>query len=151
MALNNLPVDVQQYLILNYESDVKWIILFGFWMLSMIYVHYWYDEQKDTKYFLVGTYRATMYFMSKMWNYLFWLLFPVTLHPAVGIDNLLIFLGYAYTGLIGFAFILFVFNFTLWLPKFILERGKLDISGWEDKAIENYFGKGFKINWFQKK
>lgn len=140
MTLAGIPIDLQNLLILNYEYQVKVIILVGWWIFSLIYLMYWYKNQKPTKYFLVGTFRAIMYIMSFLWAWLFWLLFPVMLHPNVPIDQILIFLAYSYSILSTIFFVMFIFNFTLWVPKAVLKFGKWDITGWEDNAIKEYFG-----------
>lgn len=136
--------ELQNLIVLEYEAQVKVILLVGWWIFSLIYLLYWYERQQPTKFFLVGTFRAIMYMLSFMWAWLFWLLFPVYYHPAIGISDLLIFLAYAYTILIMIFFVMLVFNFTLWIPKFIINKGKLDMKGFEDDAIKEYFGKAWE-------
>ena len=150
MTLENIPTDLQELIILDYEFQVKIILLAGWWFFALIYLLYWYPKQQPTKLFLVGTFRGVMYIMSFLYVWLFWLLFPVYLHPNVPIDNLLLFLAYSYTGLSTVFLVMFIFNFTLWIPKFILKFGKWDITGFEDNAIKEYFG-SFSNGWKKKK
>ena len=140
MTLTGIAPDLQNLILLNYESEVKVIILVGWWMFSLVYLLFWYKRQQPTKLFLVGTFRAIMYIMSFIYSWLFWLLYPVMKHPNVGIDNILIFLAWSYTSITTVFLVMFIFNFTLWIPKVVLKFGKFDIDGWEDNAIKEYFG-----------
>lgn len=140
MTLAGIPVDVQTLIILNYELQVKTIILVGLWIFSLVYLMYWYKRQQPTRIFLLGTFRATLYISSFIWTWLFWLVYPVMLHPNVAIDNILLFISYSYVGITTIFLVMFVVNFTLWIPKAIVTFGKLDITGWEDHAIKEYFG-----------
>lgn len=149
MTLANIPIDVQPFIELNYEYNVKLILLVGWWLFALFYLMYWHKQQKPTKIFLLGTFRASMYVTAWLYSWLFWLIFPVFIHPNVPIDNLLLFLGYAYTGISTVFFVMFVFNFTVWLPKFIYHFGKLDFTGFEDSAIEEYFGKDGMQKWLK--
>lgn len=144
-------MDLQNLIVLNYEHEVKMIILVGWWIFSLVYLLYWYKRQEPTKIFLLGTFRGILYITSFLWAWLFWLLYPVMLHPNVPIDNILIFLAYAYTGITTIFFVMFIFNFTIWIPKIVLKFGKFDITGWEEHAIKEYFG-DLKFNFgFNKK
>lgn len=147
MTLENIPIDLQNLLILDYENRIKTILLVGWWIFSLFYLFYLYKKQKPTKLFLLGTFRATMYVMSWLYFWLFWLIYPVFLHPNVPVDNLLLFLGYGYTGLSTIFFVIFMFNFTVWIPRFIINFGKIDISTFEDNAFSEYFGKLKKNKW----
>lgn len=148
MVLTNITSpEVQELILLGYESNVKMILLFGWWLLSMFYIFYLYENQKPTSIFLLGTFRAILYITCYMWAWLFWLLYPVYSNPYVAIDTLLLFLSYSYGGIITIFFVMFVFNFTLWIPQFIINYGKFDIQTWEDGAIKEYFGKNFMSRW----
>lgn len=150
MTLENISVGLQELLILDYEFKVKTILMVGWFILSLIYLNHWYKEQKETKLFIVGTFRASMYVTAWLYSWLFWLIYPIYIHPNVPIDNLLLFLGWAYTGLSTVFFVIFAFNFTLWIPKALRNFGKIDVSAFEGSAIRNYFGKGGK-SWFKEK
>lgn len=146
MTLIGIPVDVQNFILLNYEYKVKLILLVGWFILALVYLMYWYKKQDPTKLFILGTFRASMYITSWLYVWLFWLIFPIYINPNVPIDNLLLFLAYSYTGLSTIFFVIFVFNFTIWIPRFIINFGKIDINGFEKEAFKSYFGKG-KIKW----
>lgn len=151
MTLAGIPVDLQNLILLNYELQVKVIILFGLWIFSLVYLLYWYKRQQPTKIFLVGTFRASMYVTSFIWSWLFWWAYPVMIHPNVGIDNILLFITYSYTGIVTLFTVMFIVNFTLWIPKAIVTFGKLDLTGWEDHALNNYFGDVANIRkWWKK-
>ena len=151
MTLQNIPLDLQNLLILDYEYRVKTILFVGWWIFSLFYLLYWYKRQDPTKIFLLGTFRASMYATSWLYTWLFWLIYPIYLHPNVAIDNLLLFLAYSYTGIVTIFFVMFVFNFTLWVPRFVINFGKIDLSTFEDTAFTNYFGKSKKDKWFKRK
>lgn len=152
MTLTGIPTDLQNLLILNYESEVKVLLLVGWWFFALIYLMFWYKRQQPTKYFLVGTIRAILYIMSFIYAWSFWILYAVFKHPNVPIDNLLIFLAWSYTAITTVMLVLFLFNFLLWIPKAVLTFGKFDITGWEDHAVKEYFGSFKKDdNWFKRK
>lgn len=149
MTLTGMPVQLQNLLILDYENRVKTILLVGWFLFSLFYMMYWYKRQKPTKLFILGTFRASMYATAWMYSWLFWLIYPVFLHPNVPIDDLLLFLAAAYTGLSTVFFVIFTFNFTAWTARFLINFGKVDISSWEDAAFKEYFGKGDKTKWLK--
>lgn len=146
MAIATLPADLQTLILLDYEHQVKIVLLVGWWILSIVYLLFWYKRQQPTKIFILGTFRAIIYGAAWLWSWLFWLLYPVYIHPDVAIDQLLIFLAYSYTGLIMIFFVMFVVNFTLWIPRFLIRFGKFDMTGFEDHAIDEFFGKGWRRN-----
>ena len=140
MTLDNIPIDLQNLIVLDYEHRIKTVLLVGWFIFSLFYLLYWYKNQKPTKLFLLGTFRASMYVTSWLYTWLFWLIYPVFIHPNVPVDNLLLFLAYSYTSLSTLFLVVFIFNFTLWIPKFVINFGKMDITTFEDKAISKYFG-----------
>jgi len=149
MTLTGIPADLQLLLVLDYEGKVKTILMVGWFLFSLFYLLYWYKRQEPTKLFFLGTFRASMYVTAWLYSWLFWLIYPVFLHPNVPIDNLLIFLGAAYSSISTIFFVIFVFNFTIWVPRFIVKFGKLDVLNWESEAFKSYFGKGDKIKWLE--
>lgn len=141
MAFENLSSYVQNLYLVEYEYQVKIILLFGFLLLSFLYRYYLYPNQKPTKIFFLGTLRALIYGLSVIYIWLFWLIIPVMINPNVSLDNLLIFIFTLY-GVIFVVFgALFLFNATVWIPKFIINFGKIDIENFESDAFESYFGK----------
>lgn len=140
MAYSDLTPVLQNLLEIEYNLQVKMIILFGWWVLSLFYVFFWYKKQEPTKYFILGTFRAVTYSVCYLWIWLFWFLTPVYIHPAQGVDELLIFVATIYSVLFFIFTTILIFNFTVWIPKFIIKKGRLDIKHWEDTAFKNYFG-----------
>lgn len=140
MAFSDLTPILQEAYILDYNLKVKTIILFGWFIVSLFYVFYLYNKQEPTKYFLVGTFRASMYTVSWFYMWLFWLLYPVMIHPEVGIDNILIFVMAIYSILFFLFTTILIFNFTVLVPKFVINRGKMDITNFEENAMKSYFG-----------
>jgi len=140
MTYANLPLVLQDLLMLSYQTQYKTIIMVGWFILSLFYIFYWHKRQLPTPFLFVGTVRATGYIMAYLYVFLFWLIYPIYLNPVVNIDNLLIFVFSMYSIIIVTFWVLFVINFTLWIPKAIVNLGKLDITSWEDHAIKKYFG-----------
>lgn len=151
MTLTNIPLDIQNLLILDYENRIKSVLLVGWFILSLFYLLFWYKSQKPTKLFILGTFRASMYVTSWLYSWLFWLIYPVYTHPNVPIDNLLIFLGGSYTALSTVFFVILMFNFTVWIPKFLIKFGKIEVNGFEAHAIKAYFGDGNFTKWLKKR
>ena len=149
MVLSDIPANIQPLVELQYESYIKTILLVGWFIFALYYLMYKYKHQEPTKLFLLGTFRASMYITAWLYSWLFWLIYPVFIHPAVPVDQLLIFLAWAYTIISTIFFVIFIFNVTLWIPRFIVRFGKIDLEGWEDHAISNYFGKGRHSSWFK--
>lgn len=144
MAFTDLSPTLQNLLQLEYELQVKFILLFGWWLVSLFYVFFLYKNQKPTPYFFLGTFRAVMYTVAYFWMWLFWLLFPVYIHPNQGIEELLLFVASVYSVLFFVFTTILIFNATVWIPKFIIKFGKIDIKTWEEGAFKKYFGKSFK-------
>lgn len=136
MAFSDLSSELQTLFILNYEYQVKIIILFGFFLLSLFYVFYLYPNQRDTKYLLVGSLRAIMYMVSYLWLWLFWFFFPVALVPTYGIESLLLFLASIYGVIFTAGMIIFVLNGISFILRFFIKFGKVDINSWEKTAIK---------------
>lgn len=146
MAYTDLSPTIQNLFQIEYELQVKVIIMFGWWLFSLFYVFYLYKNQEPTDLFLLGTIRAVVYSVAYFWMYLFFLLFPVYIHPNQGIDELLIFVASVYSILFFVFTTVLIFNATLILPKYIITKGNIDISNWEENAFKKYFG-----NWKIKK
>jgi hypothetical protein len=144
MAFTDLSTVYQDLLQIEYELQVKVILLFGWWLFALFYVFFLYKNQKPTQYFIVGTWRAVVYSVSYLWMYLFFLLFPVYIHPNHGVDELLLFVGSLYSVLFFVFTVILTLNVTLLLPKFIITKGNIDISNWEESAFKKYFG-GWKL------
>lgn len=139
MGFEDLTPLLQEVYMLNYDLQVKNIILFGWFVVSLFYVFYVYQNQKPTQLFFVGTFRASMYYLSYLYLFGFFLIYPIMIHPRVPIDTLLLFLGSAYSILITVFTVIFITNFTAWIPKLILNKGKIDVKTWEEHAINRYF------------
>lgn len=136
MAFSDLSSELQSIYLLNYDFQVKVILLFGFFLLALFYVFYLYPNQKETKYLFVGSYRAIMYLVAYSWLYLFWLLFPVALVPTYSSEQLLLFLAGVYSILFTIAMVLFVVNGVSFILRFFVKFGKVDMKTWEDTAIK---------------
>lgn len=144
MTFSDLTNFMQNVYMTEYEYQVKVLLLFGWFLLSIFYVFYWHKRQKPTKLFFLGTARAIIYGICYLWLYGFWLTTPLMINPNVSLDNLLIFLAYAYTAIFSVAIVILLFNVTVWTPRFIVNFGKIDLENYESSALKAYFGKNFK-------
>lgn len=137
---------INNLLIQNYETTTKLFILFGLFMFSMFYVFYLKKKQEPSQFFLVGTVRQILYILSCFYMWMFFLIFPIFMHPNVPIDNLLIFMFSSYS--IGFTIfmIIFVANLFLKYGKYAFRIDKLgelknSESDWLDRNKWNFFTK----------
>lgn len=146
MVFENLDVTTRSLLEIAYNHEVKVFLLFGFWLLSLFYIFYLSKNQEKTKLLLVATARASLYAVSYFYSWLFFLIYPVMVHPAVGVDSLLIFLSSIYGIIFTVAFVIFITNSTLFIWRFVLKRGNVDLDFVESNAFKYHFDFGFKRN-----
>lgn len=151
MVFQNLDLTTRSLLEIAYNHEVKVFLLFGFWLLSLFYVFYLSKNQNKTKLLFVATIRSSLYAVSYFYLWLFFLIYPVMIHPAVGVDSLLIFLASIYGIIFTVAFVLFITNSTLFITRFILRRGNVDIKYIEANAFKYQFNFGLNKNNGRKK
>ena len=144
MAFSDLTDFMQNIYLTEYDYQVKVLLLFGWFLLSIFYVFYWHKRQAPTKLFFLGTTRAIVYGVCYLWLYGFWLTTPLMINPNVPLDNLLLFLAYSYTGIFSVAIVILLFNATVWIPKFLANYGKMDLDNYETSAFKAYFGRNIK-------
>lgn len=144
MEFNNLTNSLQNILMVSYYQDIKLFLLFGLFFVSLFYVFYVYENQKKTKFLFVSTIRFIFYVLTYFYMWVFFLIFPLLYHPAVPIDNLLIFLTSFYLIVFTIFTIMFVVNGTSYMLRAIVNFGKFDIDNAENKVIKNHIDKIFK-------
>lgn len=130
---------INNMLIQRYETTVKVLILFGFFMLSIYYTKYVHPRLNPSKYFFVGTIRLLIYTLSYLWMFLFFLVMPVMIHPNVGIDNILIFLTSIYSIAFFVLTAVFIANAYFIVPEWVINISKIDLNSPEKKWLKNHY------------
>lgn len=138
MTYENLSPYLQDILVTQWEHNVKILILGLLFLFSLFYVLYLYDTYKPTKIFFLGFVRGWIYLCAYSFAWLFLLIMPVILHPAVSPDTLLIFLASVYSIIFMVVLVLFIFNATVWIPQIIMRWGKFEPSLIKEAALNNY-------------
>lgn len=158
MTLNNLSEFMQNIYIMSYEFRVKNIILVGLFIFSLFYIFWLSKNQKETNYLFIASSRVVLYVGSYLYSWLFFLIYPVMIHPNVSIDNILILLFSLYSIIFTVWTIIFLINAWIFIPKAVLKLGKFNINSREGdilnkEIINTYFKdpnkkkKKYKIKW----
>lgn len=143
MAFSDLPQVLQDMYIIDYQQDMKYIILIGFFIYSLVYIFYWNDKGKQTKYIFVSSLRLLLYVCC----YFYSLIFPLVLiylgHPAVNLDIMIKDLFIICGVLMILYNILFIFNGSVILLEWLVSKGKL-IPESDEYKVFNYHLKRLK-------
>lgn len=145
MAFENLSAEMQNLLLVEYNYTYKLIIIFGFFLFSLIYLLYWKaNHEKPTAFYSVGYMRIILTILCSVYS----VLLPLSilmLTPEFAFSAFVMVFNPIYIAILIILLILLLVDAFYFLPTIAMKVGGFDIGdprvAKAYKAVKGFFKK----------